>query len=736
MQLSDLIAKLFPGNTAKAPKPAKPNTRRNHIRGRFILISAVILGVAGLCVLFLLNTTVVHADEWNAKGDRTLSDTMLIKPLRGEILASDGSILATNLNYYNVRIDFHASRINELKYLQSLDSLADTLAVYYPHRSRQQWKEYLHKPMEVTKDRRSRSFLLLKNIPFDEMQRVKKFPWFKRSPNPNRTGFTAERVLLRRYPYGDMARLSIGRVGQTAESPEVRGRSGLEHALDSLLYGESGVAKKVLFTRGTAYWTVRPPVNGTTVTTTIDITMQDLLEHELGQMLMECKAEWGSAMIMEVKTGDIKAISNLDRDTVGGRGYIESLNHIVLAYEPGSVIKVISMLAALEDGYVNLDQVYPIGSSYAYAGGKPIRDTHSPAYLPVSRFMEYSSNIGMTKLIAPHYDGNLNGFRERLRELGFFDRLNTGMAWERPPQYPTLDPKAGGRVSLSRMIFGYSTKVPPLYTCAIYNAIANNGKFVRPRLVKAVRLADGTDSTIDVSYVRDSICSSRNAAILREMMHSVVWGEGGTAKGLRNPIVEIAGKTGTAGIALERPRDKDGNIDKSVPFKGGYREGKHNRVAFCGFFPYENPKYTCIVVISDPQGPYGPAATSGTVLRNMALKLYSRGMLDNTTDFRENPVASTSPTLYGTTRPERTATLHRDLALSRASILKTALPGKSNPSEVPDVTGLGIREALVKLEECGLRVHFSGTGYVTSQVPAPGTRVAPGTKVVATLSQN
>ena len=183
------------------------------------------------------------------------------------------------------------------------------------------------------------------------------------------------------------------------------------------------------------------------------------------------------------------------------------------------------------------------------------------------------------------------------------------MARERPPYYPTLDPKAGGRVSLSRMLFGYATQVPPLYTCAVYNAIANNGKFVRPRLVKSMRLADGRDSVIPVSYVRDSICSSRNARILREMMHEVVWGEGGTAKGLRNPIVEIAGKTGTAGIALERPRDKDGKlILTSIPFKGGYREGKHNRVAFCGFFPYENPKYTCIVVISDPQGPYGPAA--------------------------------------------------------------------------------------------------------------------------------
>jgi cell division protein FtsI (penicillin-binding protein 3) len=714
---------------------AAHRTRRGHIRARYLLISTFILLIAGMCVLFLLNTTIIHAHEWNEKGDSTLIDTILIKPLRGDILASDGSILATNLRYYNIRIDFHASRINELKYKESLDSLADTLALYYPERTRDEWYEKLYHPLTIPKKDRSRSFLLLRNIPFEEVQRVKQFPYFRRSPNPNRTGFKSEPVLLRRYPYGEMARLSIGRVGQTATSEEVHGISGLEQALDTLLYGTPGRAKKVLFTRGTAYWRIDEPQNGSTLTTTIDITIQDILEHELGEMLVECKAEWGSAMIMEVATGDIKAISNLDRDTVGNNGYIEAMNHIVQAYEPGSVIKVVSMLTALEDGYVNLNQVYPIGRSYAYAGGKPIRDTHSPAFLPVSRFMEYSSNIGMTKLIAPHYDKNLNGFRERLRQIGFFDRLNTGMARERPPYYPTLDPKSGGHVSLSRMIFGYATQVPPLYTCAIYNAIANDGKFVRPRLVKAMKLANGRDSVIPVSYVRDSICSPRNAAILREMMHSVVWGEGGTAKGLRNDIVEIAGKTGTAGIALERPRDKNGNLILThIPFKGGYREGKHNRVAFCGFFPYDNPKYTCIVVISDPQGPYGPAATSGTVLRNLALKMYARGMLGNDSDFKANPVSS-SPTLYGSHNKQRSSTLHNDLNLNKFKVIRTA-NGPAKPATVPNVIGLGIREALVSLEEAGLLVNFSGTGYVTQISPPAGTAVAPGTRVKVTLSQN
>ena len=168
MKLTDLLKK-----KKKPSGTPQQKTRRRYIYGRFMLISGVILSVAGLCVLFLLNTTVVHADEWNAKGDRTMAQTRPIEPLRGEILASDGSILATNLHYYNVRIDYRASRINELRYLESIDSLADTLAHYYPQRSRAEWYNVLHKPMELPKGKRSRSYLLLKHIPYDEMQRVK-----------------------------------------------------------------------------------------------------------------------------------------------------------------------------------------------------------------------------------------------------------------------------------------------------------------------------------------------------------------------------------------------------------------------------------------------------------------------------------------------------------------------------------------------------------------------------------
>ena len=251
----------------------------------------------------------------------------------------------------------------------------------------------------------------------------------------------------------------------------------------------------------------------------------------------------------------------------------EALNRSVQRYEPGSVMKVMTMAVALEKGFAKpISREFPIGRSYAYLGRKPIRDTHSPGSLPISRFIEYSSNIGMVKMSMAYYNDDPSRYHRDLEELGFFDRLNTGIAREIPPYIPHVQNNVGGKLDLSRQVFGYSTMIPPLYTCAFYKAVANDGQFVRPRLVKALRTPEGHDSTLAVSYIRERMMSSENAAILRQMMHGVVWEQGGTAKLLKSDVVEIAGKTGTVKIALEdkRPRkDKNGNPIKLTPFKGG-----------------------------------------------------------------------------------------------------------------------------------------------------------------------
>lgn len=711
-----------------------------HIRLRYIIVATMLLLFAGYVWWRAFQTTVLYAEQWNEKANKELMKMDTILPIRGEILACDGSVLATNLIYYTARIDFGSSRFMKKEFSDSLNLLCDTLAARHPQYTWQQWHDRLHEASTAAKP--SHCFLLLRNLSYTQAEALKKYPFFRGSKNKNKTGLTFETSHRRSYPYGDMARRSVGRVGQTKASKEVHGISGLEYALDSLLYGKPGRYKKVPLTHRIENWTDVPATDGYTLTTTIDVAMQDIVEHELTEMLMTTEAEWGTAILMEVATGDIKAISNLERDTVRGT-YGEAMNYALQGYEPGSVMKVISMTVAVEDGFVtDLDQVYSIPGGYVFGGGNPIRDTHSPSTLTVRQFLEYSSNIGMTKLVAPHFTDDPNAFRERLRKMGFLDRLNTGIAGEHPPYFPPLDKKSGGLTSLGRQTYGYASQIPPLYTCAFYNALANDGKFVRPRIYKRISNRT-TDSILEPSYVREQMCSPQTAAKVREMMKRVIYEPGGTAKMLRNDYVELAGKTGTSKIVkmVMEPRKiwkkigKDRRdsvlVDTVMPVQKGYTNSL--RLAFCGFFPYENPKYTCMVLISKPSPGYrGAGYTSGMVFKNIALKMFSRGMLGNSSDFNTGEEAKGArPTVHASTDRSRTESLKGMLGVGTVARMRTppAVGG------VPDVKGMSVRDAIVVLENKGYNVRIRGSGYVSSQTPAPGTAAKRGTKVTLTLAQ-
>lgn len=712
------------------PRTQLPRRHRN-LLFRFGIILAAALVVTGAIVFCLIKTVTVEADDWNRMCASTLSDSSMIEPHRGDILASNGSILATNLTFYDVRIDFRAESFAIDSFVHYMPMLCDSLAHYFPQRSRAEWQRHLQAGITPPRQQRSRSWTLLRKTTRENAELVRRMPFFKISRNSARTGLVINPVTVRSYPFGEMGRLSVGRTAYADIDNQYRGRWGLECSLDTLLYGVPGLKRKALGTRGYYQEVVRPAIDGYDVTTTIDITVQDILEHELAQMLLETHAEWGAAMIMEVATGDIKAISNLERGKGADSTTVTStLNRIVNPYEPGSVMKVMTMAVALEHGFVDLDRVYSIGHSYGYPANRPIRDTHSPATLTPRQFICYSSNIGMTKLTMPHYENEPDLFRRHLAELGFFDRLNTGLDRETPPRFRELGTRSWDRVDLSRMVYGYSTAIPPLYTCAFYNAVANGGRFVRPRLVKGLRTPDGIDSVIPVSYVRERMMSPENAATLRAMMHDVVWETGGTAKCLKNEIVEIAGKTGTSIIALELPRNA--TPAQRAAFRGGYNVG-HNRVTFCGFFPYENPKYTCIVVMNDPRGAKrGPAVTSGMVLMNTALKMNARGMLEPDPLFEPDPQADSRPVLHSSLDNERNHALAADLGVGRARVLRQ--PSVPTAGHVPDVCGVSMREALARLEGAGYAVAFSGTGFVATQSPAAGTEAVPGTRVTLTLT--
>lgn len=720
-------------NRRPAPDISKAAGKKQKIFvSRFGYVFTLCTLVAVWIIYMLISTTIVHAERWKFMGDSTLYSVKPIQPQRGEILASDGSILATNLYFYNVMIDLRAEGFKIIEFHQALPQLCDSLAKYYPPHDAKKWRKRFDVQLGKAKKDRTRNFVLVRQATKYEYNRIlRTFPFFSEFKRTSQHGLKADPVLVRTYPFGNMARLSIGRVGKTRENDETHGISGLECALDNHLFGKAGVKVRGRNSmRPVQYVTDTPAVRGYDVYTTIDIRIQDILESELGDMLLNSEAEWGAAMIMDVATGDIKAMSNLERDKDSRTPrYIEALNRCVLAYEPGSVMKVMSMALALKKGFANPNKVYSVGHTYNFLN-RPIRDTHSPAELPVEKFLEYSSNIGMVKMVLPHYSADPKQFKNDLAEMGFFDAFNTGIAGETTPRF-LRDPKV---IDLSRMIFGYTTAIPPLYTCAFYNAIANDGKFVRPRLVKGLRTPDGVDSVIPVDYVRDRILTSEQAAILRRMMRRVVWEQGGTAKALRNDLVEIAGKTGTARIAKERPLvDANGDsIDPKTPWKGGYRENAY-RVAFCGFFPYENPKYTCMVVISNPRGSLrGPAVSAGTVLKNVALKMYARSMLTENPAFEEcAPGERDKPLVYSSFDDSRAATLHRQLGIPMSKIRRPAQIDSID--RVPDVTGVSIREALTKLESKGYAADFEGVGYVAAQSPEPGAKASPGTKVKLTL---
>lgn len=700
----------------------KKENRRN-ILLRYFFIALAILGLSAKIVYNLVDNTILSAQKWNDLAMKELSKIDTIEPNRGDILACDGSVLATNMILYTPALDLRHERFDADSYRVYVPLVADSLARHFKQRTAAQWREYLLKPLEWKK--RPGFYPIVKDISLSEVELIKTFPFQRtKAKDPKRRrimGFTVKKRNVRVRPYGNMAGRSIGTVGVSDSVSRVHGKYGLEKALDPLLYGKPGIAKRVALTKNIVKWADVKPIDGYTVLSTIDIKMQDIVENELNRMLDFCGGEWGSAVLLDVKTGDIKAIANLELSPRDGVSYIESLNRAVLGYELGSVMKTLSMLIALEDGIItNLDEVIPIGAKWSYFCKKPIVDSHYNAELTVKEILEHSSNIGTAKIITRRFGPNPPAFIQRLKEIGFFEPIKSGIAGEAVPVFIPLANNDNGRQILSRQSYGYCSEISPLSMASIYNAIANDGVYVRPRLVKGLK-GNGIDTIYPVTNIRDRICSVNNARILRQLLSRVVWEKGGTARNfLRSDMVRIIGKTGTANINL-----------KGI----GYRNGV-NRVSFCGIFPEENPRYTCMVVISHPKkNAVGAPSTSGVVVKKIAEALYARGMLDYDDSYNKGTAPGQStPTLYASLDPERNNRIQQNLSLGpRKTVLATPTPTTSG---VPRVLGLGVREAVKQIELAGYEVRIVGTGCVVGQIPAPGSPAQEGSTVYLTLKQD
>ncbi|MDY2917181.1 MAG: penicillin-binding transpeptidase domain-containing protein [Muribaculaceae bacterium] len=716
----------------KGSSPRKPITTARLIRLRYVLVATAMVAIAARIAYCAFHTTVLDRDIWNDKANKELQQVEEILPIRGDILACDGSVLATNLTFYNTCIDFKASQFSADSLKKYMRPLCDSLAKYHSFHNSREWREILTRENNRVDSNRNSAFPFLYNLSYSELERLRSFPFFNLSKNKNVNGLTETHRIKRKHPYGAMALRSIGGVGDNGHG-KIVGKSGLEAALDSWLYGKPGRSKKVPLTRRIENWTDIPARNGYTLTTTIDINMQDVVENALNEMLRESRAAWGTAILMKVDDGDIKAISNLERDSAGN--YIEAMNYAMMRMEPGSVTKAISMVIALEDGFItdpNAMYETPAGG-YFYGStqkGTEIKDTHSPASLPVCQFLRYSSNIGVTKLVAPHFEKDPNSFRERIRQMGFLDTLGTGIYGERPPYFPDLDLRRGGKMTLARQTYGYCMMIPPMYTLAFYNALANNGDFVRPRLLRRIQ-GNGLDSLMPVTHLNKRICSPENAAIMRRWLKEVIYEKGGTAPTVKNPYVEAAGKTGTAKIATEKARD--GKNDPN--FRSSYNSSRY-RYAFCGFFPYDKPEYTCMVVVADtpPDNTRyrSPANTSAIVFRNIMLRMYSRGMLETENKHEAIERVGGNPIVYGSVSANDSRDeLSSMLGTANMSHLRTRAKVSGG---IPDVRGQSVRQAVRTLEKAGYNVSVSGSGYVTAMTPEAGTKARRGTRVRLSLS--
>ena len=704
----------------------KKNNNKSRILVRYALITTGFLLFAVALVVKLFTTTVVEASAWNARAHRELSQTKPIAPERGNILASNGNILACNLKVYDIKIDLRHNKVCNGKPIpwEKIDMLADSLDRYYPRRSnlnahpdtfkKYSWHTKLKYEFEKPENRRSRALRLAKKQTLEDFERIKSFPYLNEFTGKGfRNPVYKEERNIRMYPFGRMAYRSIGRVNENQETGEIHGYSGLERDLDSLLYGQPGLSKKVALTSGLSDWVAKAPVRGYDIHTTIDVDLQDMLEEELFKVCLESNAEWGTAILMEVHTGEIKAISNIEHLPDGTYG--EALNRAVLPFEPGSVMKPISLMIAFEDGLAK-----SVNEMVDCSPFQRTSDPHAPAVKSMKQVIEMSSNTGIARVIFRGYSQDPTKFHDRLSSIGFFEPMHSGIAGECTPRVRRLVDKdsrgnnitmTARHLDLARQAYGYNTEIPPLYTLSIYNAIANKGRYVRPHLVRALIDENGRDSVLPIQYIRDRICSEETAEKVKQCIHEVVWGEHGTARAVRDDRVKVVGKTGTA-FPVE---------------KGSYNMSKR-RYAFAGFFPYDEPQYSCMALVL-ANGGNSANRTSGQVVKNMAVKMYSRGMLNNASVYSDSRKGD-APVLAASSKCN-----HRELTESIGAKNVKRVKGATaiGTKSVPNVLGYDAPSAIKLLEERGLNVEIRGSGRVTSQSLPAGSIIQRGSRIVLNL---
>ena len=579
---------------------------------------------------------------------------------------------------------------------------------------------------------KSRHYRLInRKISYTEMKELYTYPFLKQ--RSNRSGMVIETMAQRKKPFGQLASRTIGDVyGDMSKG----GKNGLELSLDSLLKGVPGVGtwQKVA---GRYYVTPeQEPINGMDITTTIDIDMQDIVHNALLDKLKEIDAESGTAILMEVKTGEIKAISNLGR--IGMGNYAETKNFAVSdESEPGSTFKTLSMMIALEKGIVSPNDTVDVGPGYYMYKGAKMTD-HNMSHggygrISAAQAMWYSSNIGIAKIILKGFEKNPNEFVDAIYETKFNKPLDLMIpgSGKAKIRHPKDSISYWSKTTLPWMSFGYETQVPPIYTLNFYNAIANNGKLIKPFLVKSISKEGKEIESFETETINSSICSRRTLEQIKDMLEGVV--EHGTAKVIKSDKISLAGKTGTAQLS-----------QGALGYTSG---GKKHQVSFCGYFPADKPAYSCIVVVRAPRNGYpSGGGMSGMVFKNIAERVYAQGRSVAIEANKDTSVLIAPKVKNGNFEDLATVLGRLNLRFENeedddAEWVKTEIKNKkihvsawSNEANlIPSVIGMGAKDAVFLLENSGLKVQISGKGKVYNQSKPAGRRITRGETVVLNL---
>jgi cell division protein FtsI (penicillin-binding protein 3) len=648
-----------------------------------------------------------------------------IEALRGNILARDGSLLASSIPEFEIRMDMSPEVVSPELFNSGIDSLSMMLSQLFGDKNIKAYNSELLNARQAG----NKYFLIRNHVKYDELKKLKKFPILREGKY--RGGLIVLRKTKRELPYKDLARRTIG-----FENPVESLYVGLEGAYSNDLKGYDGQQLKRRISQGE--WipvSDNPevePRDGKDIITTIDINIQDLAESALARHLEENKAFQGCAILMEVSTGEIRAIANLRYDADDGQ-YKESYNYAIgEAVEPGSTFKLASIITALETGQVKLTDTYFVGDGQTQYHNRTMKDSHPPAssYLTVREIFEQSSNVGVSKIITSLFGSKPELYVDHLRKMSLGKPLGIEIPGEGEPYIKDpKDSKYWYGTSLPWMSIGYELTITPLQVLTFYNSIANNGVMVKPLFVSEIREGGKTIKKFDPIVINPAICTPATLQMARSLLEGVV--TNGTAKTLKDSTYKIAGKTGTALVAEGEK---------------GYSGKKYN-ASFVGYFPADNPKYSCIIVVNRPEaGKIYGGAVAAPVFKEIANKVYATQLdihdQDDRKYFTEKHLPasaigdyrdlknSMSAMSYAVKLPSQNA----EWAEMDSSVIGMILqPTFYGPDTIPDLAGLTAKDAVYMMEKAGLSPVIHGKGTVFSQSLPPGSPVLNGSEIILTL---